>query len=57
VHVFGERKYQLIIGSNAGLSGNALACHKGITVGNNAKFGGNVCIFAAGFYLWNPSYC
>ena len=41
---------QLIIGSNVGMSGTTIVCHKAITIGDNVKIGGNVCIYDTDFH-------
>jgi acetyltransferase-like isoleucine patch superfamily enzyme len=45
-----RKNAQLIIGSNVGMSGTTIVCHKGITIGNNVKIGGNVCIYDTDFH-------
>jgi len=40
----------LIIGKNVGISGTALVAHLSITIGNNAKIGGGVCIYDTDFH-------
>jgi len=45
-----RKNAQLIIGSNVGMSGTTIVCHKGITIGSNVKIGGNVCIYDTDFH-------
>lgn len=45
---------QLIIGDNVGMSGVTIVCQKGITIGDNVKFGGNVCIYDTDFHALDP---
>lgn len=40
----------LIIGDNVGMSQTAIVCHKKITLGNNIKIGGGVCIYDTDFH-------
>lgn len=41
---------QLILGSNLGISQTAIVCHTSITIGNNVKIGGGVCIYDTDFH-------
>ena len=43
----------LIIGKNVGISATALVAHLSITIGNNAKIGGGVCIYDTDFHSLN----
>jgi acetyltransferase-like isoleucine patch superfamily enzyme len=45
---------QLIIGPNVGMSGTTIVCQKSIVIGNNVKFGGNVCVYDTDFHTLNP---
>lgn len=40
----------LMIGENVGISATALVCHSSITIGNNVKIGGGVCIYDTDFH-------
>ncbi len=44
----------LSIGNNTGISGTTIVCQKKITIGNNVKFGGNVCIYDTDFHALDP---
>ena len=44
---------ELQIGDNAGISSTAIICHHKITLGNNIKIGGNVCIYDTDFHSLN----
>ena len=46
---------QLTIGDNVGLSQVALVCHLSITIGNNVKLGGGVCIYDTDFHCIFPN--
>lgn len=48
--LFVDRAANLIIGENVGISGTALVCHTAITIGNNVKIGGGVCIYDTDFH-------
>lgn len=44
----------LIIGHNVGLSSTPITCYHQITIGNNVKIGGSVCIYDTDFHNLNP---
>lgn len=44
----------LIIGNNVGISSAAIICHKGITIEDNVKIGGGVCLYDTDFHSLNP---
>lgn len=45
----------LTIGDNVGMSGTTIVCQKSINIGNNVKFGGNVCIYDTDFHALDPN--
>ena len=45
---------KLTIGNSVGMSGTTIVCQKRITIGNNVKFGGNVCIYDTDFHTLDP---
>lgn len=47
---FVDRNAVLTIGDNVGMSQAALICHKSITIGNDVKIGGGVCIYDTDFH-------
>lgn len=47
---FVDKGAKLTIGDNLGLSQAAIICHKSITIGNNVKIGGGVCIYDTDFH-------
>lgn len=47
---------KLKIGNNVGISQAAVVCHYKITIGNNIKIGGGVCIYDTDFHSLNPKY-
>lgn len=51
---FVDRGAVLTIGVNVGMSQAALICHKSITIGNNVKIGGGVCIYDTDFHSLDP---
>lgn len=51
---FVDRGAVLTIGGNVGMSQAALICHKSITIGNNVKIGGGVCIYDTDFHSLDP---
>ena len=51
---FVDRGAVLTIGDNVGMSQAALICHKSITIGNNVKIGGGVCIYDTDFHSLDP---
>ena len=44
----------LVIGSNLGISQAAIVCHSSITIGDNVKIGGGVCIYDTDFHSLDP---
>lgn len=51
---FVDRGAVLTIGDNVGMSQAALVCHKSITIGDNVKIGGGVCIYDTDFHSVDP---
>ncbi len=51
---FVDRGARLTIGDNVGMSQAAVICHCGITIGNDVKLGGGVCIFDTDFHSLDP---
>lgn len=51
---FVDRNAVLTIGKNVGISSTALVCHQSITIGDNVKIGGGVCIYDTDFHSLNP---
>lgn len=51
---FVDRGAVLTIGDNVGISQAALVCHKSITIGDNVKIGGGVCIYDTDFHSLDP---
>ena len=51
---FVDRGAVLTIGDNVGMSQAALICHKSITIGNDVKIGGGVCIYDTDFHSLDP---
>lgn len=51
---FVDRGAVLKIGKNVGISQAAVICHKGITIGDNVKIGGGVCIYDTDFHSLDP---
>ena len=51
---FVDRGCTLTIGSNVGISQAALVAHADITIGNNVKIGGGVCVYTSDFHSLNP---
>ena len=49
-----RKNAQLLIGNNVGMSGTTIVCQKKITIGNNVKCGGNVCIYDTDFHSLDP---
>ncbi|MBO6573737.1 MAG: acyltransferase [Balneola sp.] len=45
----------LIIGENVGMSSTAIVSHEKITIGNNVKIGGGVCIYDTDFHSLDPN--
>ncbi len=52
--LFVDNGAELIIGNNVGMSAAALVSKKSITIGNNVKIGGGVCIYDTDFHSLNP---
>lgn len=52
---FVDRGAELIIGDNVGISQAAIICHQKITIGNDVKIGGGVCIYDTDFHSLNPN--
>jgi acetyltransferase-like isoleucine patch superfamily enzyme len=50
-----RRNAELIIGNNVGMSSSAIFCSKKITIGNDVKIGGNVCIYDTDFHALDYS--
>jgi acetyltransferase-like isoleucine patch superfamily enzyme len=44
----------LKIGNNVGVSATAIVAHHNITIGDNVKIGGGVCIYDTDFHAVNP---
>ena len=51
---FVDRGAVLTIGDSVGMSQAALVCHKSITIGDNVKIGGGVCIYDTDFHSLDP---
>ena len=51
---FVDKNAKLVIGDNVGISSTALIAHNSITIGNNVKIGGGVCIYDTDFHSINP---
>jgi acetyltransferase-like isoleucine patch superfamily enzyme len=51
---FVDRGATLTIGQNVGMSHAALVCHLSITIGNDVKIGGGVCIYDTDFHALDP---
>lgn len=49
-----DRGAELTIGDNVGISQTALICQKSITILNNVKLGGGVCIYDTDFHSLDP---
>jgi len=47
---------KLLIGNNVGMSGTTIVCQKKITIKDNVKFGGNVCIYDTDFHSLNSLF-
>jgi len=45
-----DKDAELIIGDNVGISQTAIVCHSCITIENNVKIGGGVCIYDTDFH-------
>lgn len=50
---FVDRNAELIIGNNVGISQAALICHKYMSIGDDVKIGGGVCIYDTDFHSLN----
>jgi len=51
---FVDKNAKLTIGNNVGMSQAALICHLAITIGDNVKIGGGVCIYDTDFHSIFP---
>ncbi len=51
---FVDRGCTLRIGTGVGISQAALVAHADITIGNNVKIGGGVCVYTSDFHSLNP---
>lgn len=51
---FVDRGAVLTIGKNVGISSTAVVCHQSITIGDNVKIGGGVCLYDTDFHSLNP---
>lgn len=47
---------KLDVGKNVGMSGISIVCQKKISIGDNVKLGGNVCIYDTDFHALNSTY-
>jgi len=52
--LFVDRGASLSIGKNVGISSTAIVAHHQITIGNNVKLGGGVCIYDTDFHSLSP---
>lgn len=52
--LFVDRGASLSIGENVGISSTAIVAHQQITIGNNVKIGGGVCIYDTDFHSLDP---
>lgn len=52
--VVSNKQAELSIGDNVGISQTAIVCHDKITIGDNVKIGGGVCIYDTDFHSLNP---
>lgn len=50
-----DNNAELIIGENVGISQTAIICHHKITIGNDVKIGGGVCIYDTDFHSLDPN--
>ncbi len=50
-----DNNAELIIGDNVGISQTAIICHHKITIGNDVKIGGGVCIYDTDFHSLDPN--
>ncbi len=50
-----DRDAELTIGENVGVSQAAIICHHKITIGNDVKIGGGVCIYDTDFHSLDPN--
>jgi acetyltransferase-like isoleucine patch superfamily enzyme len=53
--IFVGKKASLNIGDNVGMSSTAIVCEHKITIGNNVKIGGGVCIYDTDFHSLNAA--
>ncbi len=52
--LFIDKHAKLSIGNNVGISQTAIVCHVSITIGNDVKIGGGVCIYDTDFHSLDP---
>jgi len=52
---FVDKGAKIIVGDNVGISGVAIVAHLSITIGNNVKIGGGVCIYDTDFHSIDPA--
>lgn len=52
---FVGKNAHLEIGNNVGISQSAIICHSSVTIGNNVKIGGGVCIYDTDFHSLDPN--
>jgi acetyltransferase-like isoleucine patch superfamily enzyme len=53
---FIDKDAVLVIGSNVQMSQSALVCHTKITIGDNVKLGGGVCVYDTDFHSLDPKF-
>ena len=51
---FVDKGATLHIGKNVGISATAIVAHQSITIGDNVKIGGGVCIYDTDFHSLDP---
>ncbi|WP_229213983.1 acyltransferase [Dyadobacter psychrotolerans] len=51
---FVDKGATLLIGNHVGISQAAIVCHQSITIGDNVKIGGGVCIYDTDFHSLDP---
>lgn len=51
-----RKNAELTIGNNTGMSGTTIVCQKQITIGDNVKFGGNVCLYDTDFHSLDANH-
>ncbi|MET7030075.1 acyltransferase [Sediminicola luteus] len=52
---FVDKKAKLVIGNNVNISQTTLVCHLNISIGDNVKLGGGVCIYDTDFHSLDPN--